>query len=237
MTRRTQRTACCKREGLPWSIFTNVSARTDGNRRGLDRTGGWRRKALVETHLLVPSDRHRSLAFAVGMLREIEQKTGRAAQSSQARAGSMGCCAILPQAFSEPHGALPSPARRDRAREVRQWATTSRSSSYIITAYVVMAYAVVADVVVVYVVMAYIIMAYVVVIYVVMAYVILAYIVMAYVGLAYVVMAYVVMTYVSYDLCSYGLCSYDLCSYDLCSYDLCSCGLGSSRATTSRIFS
>ena len=39
------------------------------NAEGLDRIGGPHRKGLGETHLYLPSDRHGSSAFAVGMLR------------------------------------------------------------------------------------------------------------------------------------------------------------------------
>ena len=40
---------------------------------GLDRIGGWHRKALGETCLQVPSDRHGSSALAVGALRDVKE--------------------------------------------------------------------------------------------------------------------------------------------------------------------
>ena len=55
-------------------IFCNLSAHADGERRGLDRIGGWHRKGLGETCLQVPSDRHGSSAIAVGMLRDMKPK-------------------------------------------------------------------------------------------------------------------------------------------------------------------
>ena len=55
------------------SIFGNLSAHTDHERRGLDRIEEWRRKGLGSTRLSVPSDRHGCWAF--GMLRDVKKKT------------------------------------------------------------------------------------------------------------------------------------------------------------------
>ena len=54
-----------------------MSAHADGERRGLDRIGGERRKGLGETRLQAPSDRHRPSAIAVGVRRDVEKKTPR----------------------------------------------------------------------------------------------------------------------------------------------------------------
>ena len=50
-------TACRQDVDVPRIYFGHA----DGERRGLDRIGGQRRKALGETHLQAPSDRHGSL--------------------------------------------------------------------------------------------------------------------------------------------------------------------------------
>ena len=56
-------------------IADDFSAHADGDRRGLDRTRGQRRKkGLSGTRPRVLSHRHGSSAFAVGMLRDIERE-------------------------------------------------------------------------------------------------------------------------------------------------------------------
>ena len=56
------------------ALFLNdFSAHADGERRGLDRIGGQRRRCLGATRLQVPSARPGSSAFAVGMLRNCQK--------------------------------------------------------------------------------------------------------------------------------------------------------------------
>ena len=52
------------------SIVHNFSPHADGERRGLDRIGGRNGKVSVRRVCRYHSDRHRSSAFAVGMLRD-----------------------------------------------------------------------------------------------------------------------------------------------------------------------
>ena len=67
--------AAMDREGWPLgSILGNLSAHADGEHRGLDQIEGWCRKCLGETRLWVHFRSDGASAFAVGMLRGIEDR-------------------------------------------------------------------------------------------------------------------------------------------------------------------
>ena len=88
-------------------FFYNLSAHADGERRGPDCIGGWRRKDLGEARLQVRSGRHGSSAFAVGVPREVVQKivlAGRTRGACERRA-IVGRCAVAEEEEEEEEGA------------------------------------------------------------------------------------------------------------------------------------